>query len=200
MKDACTEQRFLKDVAEHQMTVIRDDGVHRHIRFRRPDTSCMSFDLVTWPGYLAYSGDMGCYVFTRLPDMFEFFRADRTHGTKDGRRLYINPSYWAEKCVASDRDGVTAYSSDKFRERVRQWLDDGDASVTVREAAEDLIDYNADEGEHVALAAVRDFEHEGFRFDDFWECNLHEYTFRFIWCCYGLAWAIEQYDAAKVPA
>ena len=29
-----------------------------------------TFDIVTWPGYLCYSGDMGCFVFTRLPDMF----------------------------------------------------------------------------------------------------------------------------------
>ena len=73
----CTEQSFLKDVAEHQMTVLRDDGVNRHVQFRRPGTICMGFELITWPGYLCYTGDMGTYVFRRLEDMFEFFRTDR---------------------------------------------------------------------------------------------------------------------------
>ena len=52
------------------MIVLRDDGVYRHIRFKKPGTGCMHFDLVTWPGYLCYSGDMGCYVFCRLNARF----------------------------------------------------------------------------------------------------------------------------------
>jgi hypothetical protein len=34
----------------------------------------MGFDVVTWPGHLSISGDMGCFVFTRVDDMFTFFR------------------------------------------------------------------------------------------------------------------------------
>lgn len=59
------EARFPSDIATHRMTVIKDDGVYRHLRFRRPDTNCYSFDILTWPGYLAYVGDMGDYVFQR---------------------------------------------------------------------------------------------------------------------------------------
>lgn len=37
----CTEERFLKDVAQHEMTVLRDDGVSRHLRFQNPArTTC----------------------------------------------------------------------------------------------------------------------------------------------------------------
>ncbi len=72
-----TEQSFLEAVAKHEMHVLHEDGLYRHIRFKKPGTSCMHFDLITYPGYLVYSGDMGCYVFSRLPDMFELFRADR---------------------------------------------------------------------------------------------------------------------------
>ena len=43
-------------------------------------------------GSLIASGDVGTYVFSRLADMFEFFRSPMT---SDGR-LYINDSYWAE--------------------------------------------------------------------------------------------------------
>ena len=91
-----TEADFLKDVAAHEMEILRDDGVYRHIRFKKPGTWCMHFDLVTWPGYLAYSGDMGCYVFSRLNDMFEFFRTDREYLQRDGRQLCINLCYWSE--------------------------------------------------------------------------------------------------------
>ena len=52
MNDVCTEQRFLTDAAQHEMTIIRDDGVHRHIQFKRPGTRCYQFDLIRWPGYL----------------------------------------------------------------------------------------------------------------------------------------------------
>lgn len=47
---ACTEQDFLKDVREHEMIVIRDDGVNRHIRFKRPQEGAYWFDIITWPG------------------------------------------------------------------------------------------------------------------------------------------------------
>ncbi len=47
-----TEEGFLKDVSCHQMTVLRDEGVFRHVRFSRPDSSSYRFDLITWPRHL----------------------------------------------------------------------------------------------------------------------------------------------------
>ena len=74
--------QFTSDIAQHQMQVIRDDGVSRHLRFKRPNTMCMHFDLLTWPGYLCYTGDMGTYVFRRLEDMFPFFRRGEDRDVK----------------------------------------------------------------------------------------------------------------------
>lgn len=65
MAKEVTESTFLREVSQHSMTVIRDDGVNRHLRFRRPETNCMGFDLITWAGHLCYTGDMGTYVFSR---------------------------------------------------------------------------------------------------------------------------------------
>lgn len=90
MSATCTEERFLRDVAKHEMTVIRDDGVHRHIRFKQPDSGMMFFDLITWPGFLCYCGDMGTYVFQRTQDMFGFFR-------KNGRLDGIDRRYWPKR-------------------------------------------------------------------------------------------------------
>ena len=189
------EARFLKDVATHQMTVIRDEGLHRHVRFRRPGTICMGFDLVTWPGYLCVCGDMGDYLFSRLPDMFEFFR-----GKADGS-LSINLSYWAEKCKAADAhgNGIKQYSPERFKAALHRYLEDADDEL--RDAALGDLLCCANDGEHAAHQAVRDFEHNGRTpFADFWEADLREYTYHFVWCCYALAWGIRQYDDAKVPA
>jgi hypothetical protein len=114
-------ERFLRDVARHEMTIVRDDGLYRHVRFRNPSSIEMHFDLVTWPGYLAYTGDMGAYVFQRTRDMFDFFRrADHSY--------QIDLHYWAEKCEASDTrssgGGIRRFSHDAFRRRVRAWVRD----------------------------------------------------------------------------
>lgn len=116
-------ERFAADVAQHQMTVLRDDGLYRHLQFVRvapspktgkPERSSFYwFELVTWPGHLAVTGDCGTYVFARIEDMFEFFRGDR-----------INPGYWAEK-VQGGAD-LRKYSGDLFRQTVTDYISDGD--------------------------------------------------------------------------
>lgn len=200
MAKEVTESTFLREVSQHSMTVIRDDGVNRHLRFRRPETNCMGFDLITWAGHLCYTGDMGTYVFSRIEDMFEFFRS------RDGA-LRINRSYWAEKCDAQDRaDGITEYSAERFRQVILEWAKDVEVAdfdggeAEFMEAIKDEVLSVADHGEAAARRAVDDFEHQGFRFTDFFETNLREYTHRFVWCCYALVWGIRQYDALAAKA
>ena len=200
----CTEQSFLKDVAMHQMIVVRDDGVNRHIRFKKPDTYCGHFDLITWPGCLCYTGDMGTYVFSRLEDMFEFFRTDREHmHLRDGSTLAINLRYWSEKLQAVDRcDGVKKYSADKFREEISRWLSEDyrgeEASAELLQAVDDEVLSCADDGHHQAMNAAQRFTHDGKHvFQDFWEVDLTEYTYHFVWCCYALAWGIQKYDQER---
>lgn len=194
-----TKDGFLKDVATHEMEVIRDDGIYRHIRFKRPGTNCMHFDLVTWPGYLCYVGDMGCYTFTRLRDMFEFFRGE-----------CINPSYWSEKVVGADRDGIKEFSREKFIGNMRRWFDEyveEDATPAMRIAFEELVDTvdHRDMCDHEMYREVIGWEYDGRHpFTDFFEVSAMEYTFRFLWCCHALVWGIAKYDAAmqlrKEPA
>ena len=219
MSATCTEERFLRDVAKHEMTVIRDDGVHRHIRFKQPDSSMMFFDLITWPGFLCYCGDMGTYVFQRTQDMFGFFR-------KNGRLDGIDHRYWAEKIEAADRTGVEKHTHDEFTRQINDWVDqqaEGDkpdddepeqlalwaeAYAELRAAVESEV-LSADSNEVRCFDAANDFTHAGdawkafhgpnakFQFTDFWEVDTKEYTPHFLGCCYALAWGIEQYDAAK---
>jgi len=201
----CTEERFLKDVSGHVMTILDEDGVHRRIRFSKPDSSDMRFDIITWPGYLCFCGDMGTFVFQRLEDMFAFFRT----GGNDPGKLFINTSYWGEKCVAVDSvDGIREYSPDSFRDVVKEWLgeqlEDEEDEALKRELSEavegDLLSH-ADDGEAEVRRLVDDFCFNWFgrtfELSDFWETTLTVKTHRFLWCCYALAWGIQKYDGAK---
>ena len=196
MSGSVTEESFLRDVREHRMTVLHDSGVYRHVRFAKPGTSTMQFDIVTWPGYLSVSGDMGTYVFSRLRDMFEFFR-----GSTVGP-IEVNLRYWAEKWQAVDRDsGIREYSPERFRERIERWLEDAEASEECRAAVQSEVLCHADEGESAARKAADDFAYaDGFAFTDFWEADCSEWTARYVWCCYALSWAVRQYDAVRACA
>lgn len=208
-----TEASFLKDVANHEITIIRDDGLHRHIRFKKPDSSDMFFDLITWPGALCYTGDMGTYVFRRLTDMFEFFRSDRKQPylASKGLTLGINLSYWAEKLEAVDKcSGYEKFSPKKFKRVVcdyrKDWIRECPKADRrgLWEAIRDDVLSRADDGETRARDAAVEFHHETttqkFYFSDFWEHHLDEYTNCFTWCCYALAWGITQYDKTKESA
>ena len=104
MSRPMTEEQFLKDVAAHKMSALElDVGIHRHLRFIQPATNNMWFDIVTWPGSLTIHGDMGTWSFSRLPDMFNFFRGNR-----------INASSWSEKITSESRFGGP---HEKFQQR-----------------------------------------------------------------------------------
>lgn len=214
-----TEEGFLREVSSHCMEVVRDDGVNRHIRFRKPGTICYGFDLITWPGHLCYTGDMGTYVFQRTEDMFEFFCMDR----KGSDRLYINLGYWSEKLIAVDggRNGGKAmeFCVEKFKKAINRYRIDWMRSAKERgkldklqrrelwEAVENEVIYYCDEDEQYAMQAAHGFNHRisgfEFQFEDLWEHSFDTFTHHFLWCCYALAWGIKQYDASKemaVPA
>ena len=221
MSAPLTETEFLRDVSEHVMVLMRDEGVYRHVRFRKPDTMCMHFDLITWPGYLCYTGDMGTYVFSRLTDMFEFFRTDREYGQRRGRNLPVNLSYWSEKLQAVDgnrRNGsAREFSEEKLRSvvnRIRlKWIRDGyaqrlldkDQRRELWDAVQDDVLSHISDGEHDAYAAARDFEwgtnsrERPYYFEDLWDHDFTDYTHHFRWCCFAVAWGIEQYDLQTAP-
>lgn len=188
-------ERFEKDVAQHQMSVVLANGVHRHLRFKRPGSSVYWFEIVTWPGSLCISGDCGTYVFSRLNDMFEFFRSD------SGR---INLPYWAEKCQAPDRhQGLKNFSADRFKkavvEHVRSWWRHEEKAGQLecfQEVRRDVLSA-AHDGEHAAMHAAMNFTHEGFAFQDFWDSDLTEYDYGYEWCCRAVVWAIQRFDSSE---
>lgn len=178
-----SERVFRRDVREHEMTILRDDGADRHLRFKRPSTSNQYFDLITWKGSLCFTGDMGTFVFSRIPDMFEFFRDEQANG-----HLRINTGYWSEKLDAADRrtGGYETFSADKFRDRVTRYARDRGANRATMQAIKDRVFGAADDGEYPAYHAAYNFNHNGFHLTDVFELNAREYTFHFVWCCYAI--------------
>ena len=198
----CTEEQFLADVAKHQMAIEHDDGVFRSLRFYEPGTQNMSFRLNTWPGALAFSGDMSTFVFERLEDMFQFFRQKPYKDEK----IPINVGYWMEKCEAQDTrgDGMREFDPEGLRERCREYweehFEDDLESDEAKECWEEIESQvlGTDPNLVRAYDALTEFEHDGFVFQDAWEWRLTRPTFRMIWCLYAIAWGIQQYDAAKI--
>ncbi len=193
-----TEEQFLKDVMYHQMTIPLNEGVYRHVRFRSTKRGWNQwFDLTTWPGMLTISGDMGTWTFSRLPDMFEFFR--------DNEGLRINPSYWAEKLQHgnfSGRQGGKVYEFEAFSERLLAQLSEyygfggEELSAVTQQVRDEVLRHDE---KHAAMEAAYNFEFQ--RLDgtkwSFDACELPDgmvYSFHFTWCLYAIVWGIQQYD------
>lgn len=181
--------RVEEDIAGHVLTVVKDDGRYRHLRFKSPDGSFYWFDLVTWPGVLVFNGDMGSYMFSRVADMFQFFRGP-----------YINPGYWGEKLQA--HDGYKEFSEEILGERVREFYDEHVEGHSLedrqREVLWDEIEYqvlgaSSTESAHEALY---NFNEYGLEFVDSWDWKLEDYTYQYLWACQAILWGIGKYRKA----
>jgi hypothetical protein len=206
MSNKPTEESFLKDVADHKIEILLDNDVYRHVRFAQPGTNCYSFNLITGPGFLLYRGDMGCFEFERLHDMFEFFRSGEV-----GQEIKINLGYWSEKLEAVDKDGgYQKFSTEAFESHVKEilirYMRDRDLSRSDRKELRNQVETellcghdNAFEGFRMAadFNFIDSNNKQHYLFQDFWECDCDEYTYHFVWCCYAISWGIQQYDQHK---
>lgn len=190
-------EQFAGDVADHTFEILHDDGLYRHLRSTGSE---YWFDVVTWPGSLTVRGGIThAYTFTRLPDMFEFFRS------RTGR---INPHYWSEKLDAG-RHSAKQFSEEVFSQRV--WAEVREEAAEYPGLAKavqaELFDpYGCIGTLSEAHAALAEFDfvppsRQGFqapfRFTDSWEWDLTDWDFGFLRGCHAIVWAIRQYDLAK---
>lgn len=186
--------QFAVDVAKFEMKVVRDDGEFRFVRFRAPESLSYHFDLITWPGHLCIVGDMGSYVFSRVRDMFTFFRLDK-------KNPEINPDYWGEKLLSSSKyHGFQEYSEELFTDAVTSdfeaYFEDREDS---KEKAECWLEIESKvlrfaSFEHDAYQAIASFQYQGFHFQDFFEHCLVDFTYQYIWSLYAIVWGIQKYD------
>ena len=197
------KEYFDKEILGHEMTILHDDGVYRHIRFNQPGSSIHLFNLTTFPNHLCFSGDMGTFVFSRVEDMFRFFRNDRDA---------ISPSYWGEKLQSiSTYGGYEKFNEDVFKETVEEWFcsyrdnfDDVELADKIwSDIKGRIINRASDEGDGIfSMQAVYDYVYEDDDedieirdiFQDFWEHSCTRYEQNYIWCLWAILHGIKMYD------
>lgn len=186
---AVTAEMFLADVAQHEVRVELNSGVHRSILFKRKGSGNMYFRLTTWNNHLAISGDMGCYVFSRTEDMFEFFRGE----------LKINLNYWCEKlqaisCFGSKNGDIREYDSSATVAQVDAYFRDCNfpAESLTGVQMEVLDDVYHAEDDRAAAKVLVDAD-----IDDAHCFLTYNPTYHIQWCLYAVVWGIQQYDALQ---
>jgi hypothetical protein len=195
--------RFKRETAKHEMTVMFEAGLYRHLRFEAPDGSGYRFDLHTSPNRLMFHGEVGTYVFSVWPteDMFNLFR-DSSIGDQP------NFGYWHEKLAAGNEPAIQ-FSNDLFDKQVAKELAKAEeffpgVTAAWQEKTEGfLAEYNT-ELEETAREALASFEYlpegqwgEAWRFRYTSEWDLNDYDWRYLWACHAGLWGANQYCAAK---
>lgn len=108
--------------AGHQVTVLHEDGLYRHLRFASPERGSFgAFEIITWPYNLVVkSGWTFHFDIDATPDMLDVFRNTAWSGE-------INPSYWQEK-VKAGRDEIEGFEPDLLKWEIAstlaQWMRD----------------------------------------------------------------------------
>ena len=203
-----TFEQFQKDTSAHELEIIQDNDLFRHLKISKPRTGNMHFNITTWPGYLCISGDMGTFVFSRIPDMFDFFR---------GKAEEINPQYWEEKLCAgaglSARNVSREYDPGLIYERLDEelktfieWQTDEKPQLwqenieDAKKAVQHFKDW-VDSSEYEMVYHINNWDEEeagGMDLQDFWDGYREAYSYHYVWCCYAIVHAIRLYDETKV--
>jgi hypothetical protein len=188
---------FTADVAKHVMTTYHDEGLYRHLLFKEPGRSACWFEIITWPGALTISGDMGTYTFRREPDMTGWFLGTRAASG-------INPGYWSQKL--ENAGDVREYHEDVLTQLVEEWYQEvaedlGEVEAGALHSALDTWVLSEAEDERAVRTALDNFrfasEHEGrLSIEDAWEWDLTRFTWHFLWCCHAIRWGLTTYRAA----
>lgn len=180
-----------KNLKNHSMKVLHDNGTYRHLRFSDGSSSTYWYEVITWPGHLAITGDMGAWTFSRVPDMFDFFRCARGD---------ISPQYWAEKLTAQScyEGPAEKFCIDTFKAQLKECLRDVLPMKRRRAIWDDVLSELSEEAEPYARRAIYEYESEcGFTFQDAWEIRGKKWSYHYLWCCYAIVYAITQFDKLK---
>lgn len=192
-REAEVKLRIGKDLCEHVIATKHCDGLYRHYRCQKPGTWNMGFDIVTWPGSLCYTGDMGDYLFQRTDDMIAFMR-----------RSCMSYSYAAEKCVAHD-GRLEEFREERMEEilseRLKESADDGGTFRVMRQGS------YRDESVADAIEKIRQqYSEYNLPYDatkamyesGLWDgCDMPScevYTFHFLWALHALKWFCEKVE------
>lgn len=179
--ETLVKERIGKDLAKHTITVLRMDGMYRHWVCSSGSFN-QRFEIITWPGSLCYTGDMGDYLFQRTEDMVAFME-----------RSCMSYHYAAEKCVAKGREKIEEWNEDLFKQHLKDRIRQGKMFTVLRQGnrrtestkekiREIISEYENYSQPQDALKAM----YESGLWDELPDCN--DYTQNFLWCLHAIKW------------
>lgn len=205
-----TQDKFNKDIVDHNINIIKDDGVHRHL-YCSSGSLTQHFNVVTFPSYLVYTGDMGTFVFQRIEDMFELFRGATDMG-------YVASKVEAGKTKdfsdALAKEEVEAYLNDHLNEEEleldwERWSEatranhdepmslDEYVEIITQEATEEVLEGDLSEHYwyHTLNNFISDTDPDIELFSDWPEGGIGEHiSYRLDWAVAAIKWTINEYD------
>jgi hypothetical protein len=176
-------ERIDRDLAEHTITVKHSHGMYRHWRCQKPGMWHMGFDIITWPGSLCYTGDMGDYLFQRTEDMVDFMS-----------RACQDYQYAAEKCVT--KHDIKEWREELFHKSLTDRLKEGKTFRVMRQGsfrdesvAEKIREIRQAYDEYSSRHDAEKAMYESQLWDELPNCE--QYTMHFLWCLHAIRWFCE---------
>lgn len=194
MNQKQTIERIIEELPEQlakfTIELKHSHGMYRHWLCGEPGNCNRHFNIVTWPGSLCYTGDMGDYLFQRTNDMVAFMRGSA-----------MSYSYAAEKCVAHD-GRLKEFNEELFEEQLATRLaetesDDEMSLAQVTEAIDGIRDeYNNYSNPPDAMKAM--YESGLWDGSDIPSCET--YTYHFLWCLHAIKWFCDKVAETELAA
>lgn len=189
------KESFYSYAKNYIMKVENDDGgFNRCILFSTPSSSEGYFRIITAPGTLVVTGDYGDFIFSRRGDAIHLF---------EGIDREPNFHYLKEKVVAGETE---KFSCDVFLEGVfgefKDWAKDNDLpSSSAEELMKEFKNQSSSciDNEQSAFQAWYDFDSPNPDFTPGYDLEIRyeSLTFHYMWCCYAVQWAVNQYMSSK---
>lgn len=182
--------QFRASTTEHELTVLHDDGLYRHLYMGQPNTGMWSWNVITWPGYLTIVGDIGGgYTFVRLRDMLTFFDTSGYGDYYGDGSPYLQADYWAEKLTHACRDSARSYDKDLVIQHVREYV------------AESGYEYSSEIFERAAWNCETEHEAVGWLAEtlggDTWEWDIRSLDHHYLLACYAIATTVRAYRGER---
>ena len=198
-----TLEQFLDDVKHHEITIHQNNGVYRHLEFKKTNNSNPYFNISTFPDHLVITARIDglsyALVLSKRYDMFDYFRDYL--GDND---LKIYPKLWSEMIRSTSYKGIiesySEFDLDKIKRCAQEYLDDfiSGNKLSAEDVAALRWEFESNvlnaEYEHEIIDSITNFGFCGFNFDEFWEGNYRKYRRNYIWLCYAIVWGIKKFD------
>lgn len=187
--------------ADHVVTQNVGQGLYRHWRCARPGTGMYAFNVITEPGRVIVTGDIGELILCRELDMIEWFRrchndldyvAGKAQGVKVREWSADVAKEWAESRIREYRADLKLDEEEAASDGVEFPEKDRKRYLDRIEKHQELLDA-LDDGKHFFDDALF---HSGLCDGDY--PRLETFTPGFLWCFETLKWLVVRLDAAPV--